>query len=93
MKRYALAGASGRALYMYAKPLVTELGDYADVVGVFDVNRIRANIISEECGGIPVYDDFDLMLEETRPDAVIVTTVDGFHHEYIIRALEAGVMP
>ena len=33
MKRYALAGASGRALYMYAKPLVTELGDYADVVG------------------------------------------------------------
>ena len=90
MKRYALAGASGRALYMYAKPLVTELGDYADVVGVFDVNRIRANIISEECGGIPVYDDFDLMLEETRPDAVIVTTVDGFHHEYIIRALEAG---
>ena len=90
MKRYALAGASGRALYMYAKPLVTELGEYADVVGVFDVNTIRANIVSEECGGIPVYDEFNLMLEETRADAVIVTTVDGFHHEYIIRALEAG---
>ena len=41
-ERYALAGASGRALYMYAKPLVTELGDYADVVGVFDVNRIQS---------------------------------------------------
>ena len=66
--------------------------DYTDVVGVFDVNRIRANIISEECGGIPVYDDFDLMLEN-RPDAVIVTTVDGFHHEAIIRALGRGVMP
>jgi predicted dehydrogenase len=83
VKRYALAGASGRALYMYAKPLVTELGEYADVVGVFDVNTIRANIVSEECGGIPVYDDFNLMLEETRADAVIVTTVDGLLASYV----------
>ena len=30
------------------------------------------------------------MLKEAKPDAVIVTTVDRYHHEYIIRALEAG---
>ena len=30
------------------------------------------------------------MLAETRPDAVIVTTVDAWHHHYIVRALDAG---
>ena len=39
---------------------------------------------------MPVYNDFDRMLAEARPDTVIVTTVDRYHHEYIIRALEAG---
>lgn len=90
MKKYVIAGASNRGLYMYAKPLVTELKDYAQLVGVFDVNMVRANILSKECGGVPVYDDFDIMLKEAQPDAVIVTTVDCFHHEYIIKALEAG---
>jgi predicted dehydrogenase len=89
-KRYAFAGASGRAWHMYAKPLATELKDYADLVGIYDVNSVRAGIVSESCGGIPVYRDFDQMLKEANPDAVIVTTVDRFHHEYIIKALEAG---
>ena len=35
-------------------------------------------------------DDFDRMVEQTRPDCVIVTTVDAFHHQYIIRAMELG---
>jgi predicted dehydrogenase len=30
------------------------------------------------------------MLRRGRPDTVIVTTVDRYHHEYIIRSLEAG---
>jgi predicted dehydrogenase len=34
--------------------------------------------------------DFDRMLKETRPDCVIVTCPDGFHHEYIVRSLDAG---
>jgi predicted dehydrogenase len=36
------------------------------------------------------YTDFDKMLDETRPDAVIVTSVDRTHHDYIIRAMEKG---
>lgn len=90
MKKYVLAGAGGRGLNMYALPLATELKDYVKFVGIYDVNRLRAEHMSRECGGIPVYDDFDNMLKETSPDAVIVTTVDAFHHEYIIKALEAG---
>jgi predicted dehydrogenase len=41
---------------------------------------------------VPTYkdDDFDKMILETKPDYVIVTTVDKFHHKYCIRALELG---
>jgi predicted dehydrogenase len=90
MKRYAFAGASGRAVGMYARPIAEKFADTAQVVGVFDINQTRARLLAGVCGNPPAYADFDLMLRDTRPDCVIVTTVDRFHHEFIIRALEAG---
>lgn len=90
MKKYAIVGAGGRALGMFAKPLATELKGAAELVGVCDINPIRANILSEQSGNIPVFSDFDTMIRETKPDAVIVTTPDNLHDHYIIRALEAG---
>lgn len=90
MKRYVLAGASNRAYFMYAQPMLGELKDYAVIAGVYDINPVRSEILGKECGGIPVYYDFDVMLKTVKPDAVIVTTVDAYHHEYIIKSLEAG---
>ena len=90
MKKYVLAGASSRALHMYALPIINEYHDYAALCGIYDVNRTRAGYISRECGGIPVFESFDQMIRQTAPDAVIVTTVDRFHHQYIIKALQAG---
>lgn len=89
-KRYVIVGASSRGFNMYALPLTTELKDYADLVGVFDINSVRANYVSQQCGGVSVYQNFDVMLKESKPDVVIVTTIDRFHHEYITRALDAG---
>lgn len=89
-KKYAIVGASSRGFHMYAKPIATELKDFAELVGIYDVNSVRANYVSKECGNVPVYSDFDEMLQKSKPDIVIVTTVDKYHHEYIIRALEAG---
>ncbi|RKN80451.1 Gfo/Idh/MocA family protein [Paenibacillus ginsengarvi] len=90
MKKYVIVGAGGRALGMFAKPFAAELKPFAELAGVFDVNPVRATILSEQAGGVPVYNDFDAMISEVKPDAVIVTTPDALHHEYIIRALEAG---
>ncbi len=90
MRTYALAGASSRALSMYARPIVERFADHARLVGVYDVNPGRARYLSQQCGGVPVYDDFDAMLKAAHPDCVIVTTVDRYHHQYIIGALEAG---
>lgn len=41
---------------------------------------------------VPTYKahEFDRMIEETKPDTVIVTSIDRTHHRYIIRAMELG---
>jgi len=90
-KTYAIAGASGRALETYAKPLMEEFSDVAELTGVCDPNPLRAKyFIETACPGVPYYADFDAMLAERRPDVVIVTTVDAYHDKYIVRALDSG---
>ena len=75
---------------MYAKPVVETFQDSAKIVGVYDVNPLRIEALKKFTGlDCPSYTDFDTMIAETKPDAGIVTTVDRFHHEYIIRCLEA----
>ena len=92
MKKYVLAGASGRVLDMYARPIKERFADCAKVVGLFDVNPLRAKKIKEMAGlDCEVFTDFDVMLKKTKPDVSIVTTVDQFHHRYIIKSLEAGL--
>lgn len=90
MKKYVLVGAGSRALYMFAKPLAADWKDTASFVGVYDTNPKRSQFLSEECGGIPVYDNFQDMLSSTKPDVVIVASADYTHHTYIVEALHAG---
>lgn len=90
MKKYVLVGAGSRALFMFAKPMATELKDWIQFCGVYDHNTVRAHELSKECGEVPVYPSFEQMLEETKPDSVVVATTDDTHHHYIIASLEAG---
>jgi len=91
MKRYALIGASGRATYMYAQHIVSDFANEIKIVGLFDPNPLRCEALKKitnlDC---PTYTDCDRMLAELKPDRAIVTTVDRTHHEYIIKALQAG---
>lgn len=90
-KKYAIAGASSRALNMYIQPMIKEplLGE---ITALFSRHPESAKQILKKADDppIPIYDDFDAMIKETRPDTVIVTTIDSLHHEYIIRAMELG---
>jgi len=91
LKRFVLAGASKRGMNMFAKPIVNEIGDAGKLVGIFDPNRTRCEYVRDTVDvNIPVYTDFDKMMNETSPDVVIVATIDSCHHEYIIKALEYG---
>jgi predicted dehydrogenase len=62
---------------MLAKPIVQTWKDTACLVGLFDLNRTRAQRLSEECGGIPVFSAFEAMLEEARPGMGRVRAVAG----------------
>ncbi|MBQ8747433.1 MAG: Gfo/Idh/MocA family oxidoreductase [Clostridia bacterium] len=91
MKKYVLVGCGSRGYGSYAKPIVENYGDCAALVGVFDTNRKRAERVPSLLdAGIPVFDDFETMIRETKPDTVIVTSPDCTHDAYIIRAMELG---
>lgn len=76
---------------MFIKHMAGPFRDEVDLVGFCDINPYRARLVNEEFGlNIPVFTDFDEMIAACKPDVVLVTTIDSFHHEYIIRALEAG---
>ena len=91
VKKYVQVGCGYRGIVAYSKPLVKKYGDCGELCGVYDVNYKRAKLVSEYAGkDIPVYDDFDKMLADVKPDAVIVTTKDSAHDYYIIKAMEAG---
>ena len=91
MKKYVQVGCGLRGIYSYAIPLVKKYSEYGELCGVYDINRKRAEFVSRACGkDIPVYDDFDRMLEDVKPDTVIVTPKDCDHDYYAIKAMEAG---
>ena len=80
-KRYAHVGIGGRAI-MYYEAIARDYNEYAELVGFCDINRSRmdyANRRLESKFGyhhVPTYgaDEFEKMIEETKPDCVIVMT-------------------
>ncbi|OUC09152.1 dehydrogenase, partial [Litorilinea aerophila] len=96
-KRYALVGTGGRGR-MFVDAICGRYRDNAELVALCDLSQTRVDFynqqIQEQHGLPPVptfhADDFDRMVAETRPEVVIVTTMDATHHIYIIRAMELG---
>lgn len=96
-KRFVLVGTGGRCA-MFLDALAGTYADQAVLVGLCDISRTRMNYWTARLQAdhglepVPCYhaDDFDKMIAETRPDTVIVTTMDSTHHIYIIRAMELG---
>ena len=92
---YAIVGLGGRHR-MYARAIAEKFSDRAGVVALCDSNPGRLELAMREAtanGDAPsayAAKAFDRMLAETRPEWVIVTTVDRYHDDYICRALEAG---
>lgn len=98
VKRYVIVGMGVRSAFYY-QAIIQEHNDVAKLVGICDTNQTRmkaANDRIAEMGGeqcrCPTYkaEDFDKMVAEQKPDVVIVTTIDRFHHVYCIRAMELG---
>lgn len=95
-KRYAQVGTGGRARFFY-EAVARDFKETSEIVAFCDVNQTRmnyANSLLESHGAkaVPTYKhyEFDKMIEEIKPDCVIVTSVDRTHDWYIIRAMELG---
>jgi len=99
-RKYANVGVGSRSR-MYLTAITKTFAKDNELVAVCDTNPGRLDTALRfvapnlpKTGGKPpkkfLAADFDKMIKETRPDCVIVTCPDGFHHEYIVRALDAG---
>ena len=95
-RRYAIVGLGSRH-ELYQDGIETVHAANAQLVGLCDVNAGRVELArrrsAKNGSTIPpgyLAADFGRMLTETRPDTVIVTTVDATHHDYLIWAMEAG---
>ena len=92
-KRYALVGTGIRGSSSWAKPIVANYQQYAELVALCDINRNRMNYAKGYIGTkAPMYhaSEFEKMINETKPDTIIVTTTDCYHEKYIVRAMEMG---
>lgn len=95
-KRFVQVGTGGRGRFWF-KALVTEYSETSELLAFCDINRTRleyANKALVDWGyhEVALYgaDEFEKMIEEQKPDIVIVTTIDRTHDKYIIKAMEMG---
>ncbi|MFC7666247.1 Gfo/Idh/MocA family protein [Hymenobacter humi] len=90
-KRVAMVGTGHRGLGMWGVEVLKEHGDRLEFVGLCDINPGRVatgkKMLGVKC---PTYTNFDKMMRETKPDILIVTTVDDTHNEFIVKGLEYG---
>jgi len=97
--KLAMVGTGSRGTSMWGRDLMRRYSDRLEFVGLCDKNpgRVEAgkNIIGATC---PVFSDlnnpmsaFEKMVTQTKPDVLIVTTVDATHNEYICRGMEMGL--
>jgi predicted dehydrogenase len=91
-RRYAIVGTGGRGGGMWGRGVAQKWGDTVEFVGLCDPNPARAKAVQQQIGtSAPIFTDFDRMVAEAKPDLLAVTTVDCYHADYIIRALDKGI--
>jgi len=97
-KRYVEVGLGNRARFFYGS-IAQNFSETSEILAFCDINKTRmeyANKLLVEKYGydkpVKMYmaDEFDKMIEEQKPDYVIVTSIDRTHHKYIKRAMELG---
>ncbi|KPL12156.1 MAG: 4,5-dihydroxyphthalate dehydrogenase [Bacteroides sp. SM23_62] len=89
--KVVLTGTGVRGTSFWGKRLVDQYSEILEFVGLCDINPGRLEYALKYMGvSCPTYTDFELMITETKPDLVIVTTKDSTHHEFIIRGLDLG---
>lgn len=95
-RRYGIVGVGWRS-GTYQKAILETHRDLGELVCACDTNAGRLEMVQKYAKRVgqlapKLYAaaDFDKMITENKPDVVIVTTPDGYHHDYICRAMNLG---
>jgi len=97
-KKFVVVGTGGRSS-MFIDPIVNKYREACELLAFCDLSPVRMeyhrNRIMNDfahSGQIKMYaaSEFDRMLDETKPDAVVICTVDATHSEYVIRSVRKG---
>jgi predicted dehydrogenase len=91
--RVALVGTGVRGVTFWGQFIQENHGDAVEFVGLCDINPGRLEFGKSYIGvpDCPTFVDFDEMLAVTKPDLLMVVTVDCTHDEFIVKALAAGI--
>ncbi|HBG26904.1 MAG: hypothetical protein A2Y10_10495 [Planctomycetes bacterium GWF2_41_51] len=95
MKTYVLVGVGGRSV-MFTDALSGEFKKDSRLLALCDINKgrmeLRKKELADSCPDLKCYvsQDFEKMIQENKPDCVIVCTKDSMHDVYICKALEMG---
>jgi predicted dehydrogenase len=90
-KRIAVVGTGHRGSGMFGQKVQQGYSDLVEFVGLCDINPGRLQFALKEIGiACSVFTDFEKMMRETKPEILIVTTVDSTHDQFIINGLELG---
>jgi predicted dehydrogenase len=89
--KVALVGTGVRGNDFWGRRILREYGDLIEFVGLCDINPGRVEFARTFIGAnCPTFTNFDEMMAKTKPQLLIVTTVDSTHDEFIIKGLKAG---
>ncbi len=89
--KIAMVGTGIRGNDFWGRRILREYGDFTEFVGLSDINPGRLEYARGFIGAnCPVFTNFDEMMAKTKPQLLIVTTVDSTHDEFIIKGLKAG---
>ena len=94
-RRFVQVGIGVRSL-MFTEAITDKYAQTCELLGICDTNlgrmELRQSQLPEGHPPLALYpaEDFDKMIADLKPDAVVVTTPDCFHDDYVVRALELG---
>jgi predicted dehydrogenase len=90
--RLTIVGTGIRGCTTWGIEINKNFGEYAEFVGLSDINPGRLAFAKEFIGlNCPTFSDVAQMITKTKPDYLIVTTTDSTHDEFIVKALDMGV--
>jgi predicted dehydrogenase len=89
--KLAMVGTGVRGTGFWGKDLLKSFSTVVEYVGLSDINPGRVESAKKIMGvSCPTFPTVEAMITATKPDYVIVTTVDSTHDEVIVKALNMG---